>query len=111
MENLYQGKNSKVLDPRGMFIIQGKDCIKVWVGSSIPPDNLEPYTQCAESYIKTLQKYERAPKSYSFVNQFEEDASFWKLFHLDSRPAKDYEIFGEWNTIFIDVSITPMVTF
>lgn len=36
MENLYQGKNGKVLDPRGMFIIQGRDIIKVWVGSQIP---------------------------------------------------------------------------
>jgi hypothetical protein len=51
MENLYQGKNSKVLDPRGMFIIQAKDLIRVWVGSQIPKDNLEPYRHCAESYI------------------------------------------------------------
>jgi hypothetical protein len=33
MENLYDGKNTKVLDPRGMFIIQGKDLLKIWVGS------------------------------------------------------------------------------
>lgn len=32
MENLYQGKSSKVLDPRGMFIIQGKDYLRVWIG-------------------------------------------------------------------------------
>jgi hypothetical protein len=33
MENLYQGKNSKVLDPRGMFIIVGKEMMRIWVGS------------------------------------------------------------------------------
>jgi hypothetical protein len=43
MENLYQGNNSKVLDPRGMFILWGKDMIKVWVGAQIPQTNLLPY--------------------------------------------------------------------
>ena len=33
MENLYQGKNSKKLDPRGAFIIQGEKDMKVWLGS------------------------------------------------------------------------------
>jgi len=54
MENLYHGKNSKLLDPRGMFIIQGRDTIRVWVGSQIPPTNLKPYRDCAEKYIKIL---------------------------------------------------------
>lgn len=68
MENLYHGKNSKVLDPRGMFIIQGKDVVRVWVGSQIPQMNIQPYKECAENYIKVLQEYERAPMQYSFVN-------------------------------------------
>ena len=68
MENLYHGKNSKVLDPRGMFIIQGKDVVRVWVGSQIPQMNIKPYIECAENYIKVLQEYERAPMQYSFVN-------------------------------------------
>lgn len=55
MENLYSGKNSKVLDPRSMFIIQARDFIRVWIGASIPPTNLQPYKDYAESYIKTLQ--------------------------------------------------------
>jgi len=54
MENLYQGKNSKVLDPRGMFIIQGREYVKVWVGSMIPQSNIEPYKRCVEDYIKLL---------------------------------------------------------
>lgn len=40
MENLYHGKSSKVLDPRGMFIIQGRENIIIWVGSQIPEGNL-----------------------------------------------------------------------
>jgi hypothetical protein len=40
MENLYHGKNSKVLDPRGMFLIQGRDTLVIWVGSQIPEGNL-----------------------------------------------------------------------
>lgn len=33
MENLYQGKNCKLLDPRGVFIIRSNDEFKLWVGS------------------------------------------------------------------------------
>ena len=54
MENLYQGKTSKVLDPRGMFIIQGKNEIRIWIGSQIPAVNIEVYKKTAEEYIKTL---------------------------------------------------------
>ena len=48
MENLYSGKSSKVLDPRGMFIIQGKETMRIWVGSKIPSENLQPYRNYAE---------------------------------------------------------------
>jgi len=54
MENLYHGKNSKLLDPRGMFIVQGRDIIRIWVGSQIPPANLQSYREYAEKYIKIL---------------------------------------------------------
>lgn len=67
MENLYQGKNSKKLDPRGVFIIQAKEEMRVWLGSQVPPTNLLEYKKCAEHYIKILQKYERAASSWSYV--------------------------------------------
>lgn len=54
MENLYQGKSSKVLDPRSMFIVQGKDTIKIWVGEKIPQANQAPYRDYAQRYVKTL---------------------------------------------------------
>eukprot|EP00347_Sterkiella_histriomuscorum_P011735 403371304 len=108
MENLYQGKNSKVLDPRGMFLIQGRDMMRIWIGSQIPAANIEPYKKCVETYIPLLQKYERAPQDWAYVNQFEEDSSFWKLFHLDAKPQRDYETLGEWNTIFLDLDKARM---
>lgn len=61
MEDVYSGKNGKVLDPRGMFMIQGKDSVKVWVGSQMPPHNIDAYRVCVEDHIKILSKYERAP--------------------------------------------------
>ena len=106
MENLYQGKSSKVLDPRGMFLIQGREFMRVWIGSQIPPANLQPYKDCAEKSIKILYQFERAPIEYKFVNQFEEDAKFWKLFNLDQAPTKPYETINEWNLWLIDVRIT-----
>ena len=54
MENLFDHKNSKTLDPRGVFIIQGRDEIKIWVGSLVPKANLQPYKNCAEDHIKLL---------------------------------------------------------
>jgi predicted TIM-barrel enzyme len=60
MENLYTGsQTSKLLDPRGVFIIQSKDEIRVWIGASVPQANLEEYRKCADSFIELLQKYER----------------------------------------------------
>jgi hypothetical protein len=61
MEDLYSGKNGKILDPRGMFLVQGKDHLKVWVGSQIPAANIDAYRKCIEDYIPLLNKYERSP--------------------------------------------------
>ena len=70
--------------------------------------NLQPYRDYAEKYIKVLQEYERAPIQYAFVNQFEEDSKFWKLFNLEQAPtAKCYEQTNEWNLWFIDVRKQP----
>lgn len=43
-----------------MYIVQGKEEIKIWIGSLIPQYNIPIYKEVAESFIKTLQKYERA---------------------------------------------------
>lgn len=40
----------------------------------------------------------------SYVNQFEEDAKFWRLFNLDAPPTKAYDTVTDWNLWFIDVS-------
>jgi hypothetical protein len=41
-----------------------------------------------------------------YVNQSEEDSAFWRMFGLEGRPQRDYDIIGEWNAIFIDVSFS-----
>lgn len=105
MENLYSGKNSKVLDPRGMFIVQGKDLLRIWVGQLIPPANLEPYRQCADKTIKLLQQHERAPTDCGYTKQSEEDERFWRLFNMECPPASPYEPVSEWNPWLIDVRI------
>ena len=40
MENLFDGNNSKTLDPRGMFILQGREEIKIWIGGLMAKANL-----------------------------------------------------------------------
>lgn len=54
MENLYQGKSSKVLDPRSMFVVVGKETIRIWIGSMIPKINVELYKECALNQVKLL---------------------------------------------------------
>jgi hypothetical protein len=90
MENLYHGKNSKTLDPRSVAIIRSRDDIKIWVGALVPKANLDVYKRFAEDYIKILQQYERAPQLVSYVQQGNEDASFWRMFNSDKAP-RDFE--------------------
>ena len=51
-----------------------------------------------------MREIERAPEECQYVNQFEEDLKFWRLFNLDSAPGKPYETISEWNLWFIDVT-------
>ena len=62
MENLYQDENSKKLDPRAVFIIQGysNQPVYIWQGEKVPLSNLDSYINSALEYIKFLQKYEQA---------------------------------------------------
>ena len=71
MDNLYQGEKSKLLDSRAMFIVQGPSSVPVyiWVGANVFPSNIEAYTNKANSYIKRLQKHERASSEVKMVSQ------------------------------------------
>ena len=66
MENLYQGEKSKLLDPRGVFIVQGPSNVPVyiWQGANVPEENVAPYMRQALSYHKLLVKHERANEQY-----------------------------------------------
>lgn len=44
--------------------------IRVWVGSQLPKTNIEPYKACVERQIQLLQKNEKAPSDWEYVNQF-----------------------------------------
>lgn len=103
MENLYQGKNSKWLDPRGVFVIQGKEEMRIWIGSDVSPFNLKIYLQVADDYIQLLQRNERAPQKVAVTKQSEEDVGFWKLFNLERAPDREFVNIPEWKFWFIDL--------
>ena len=56
MENLYYGDETKKLDPRAVFIIQGQSNIPVyiWKGGNAPQGSLAPYMEEARKHIKLL---------------------------------------------------------
>ena len=66
MENLYTGR--KVLDPRGVFVVQGRDGIRVWVGAQVPKDNIAKYRERAEKHVETLQRHEKGAVEWDWVN-------------------------------------------
>jgi len=58
-----------------------------------------------------LQTYEKATSNWSFVEQFKEDASFWKLFNKEKGSIeREYENVAEWNSWFIDVILIILIT-
>lgn len=70
MENLYIENNDKVLDPRGMFIIQSQKELFIWIGSEIPKENYEFHFATTKKYcVENLHKYEHAAKDYKIVKQ------------------------------------------
>ena len=81
-----------------------KDEIRLWVGAQIPSGSIEEYRKCAENFILLLQKYEKGPQKWSYVKQFEEDQSFWKMFNLEKAPENSYGLVPEWAPYFIDVN-------
>ena len=56
MENLYYGDETKKLDPRAVFIIQGQSNIPVyiWKGGNVPQGSLAPYVNEARKHVKLL---------------------------------------------------------
>lgn len=110
MENLYIENNDKVLDPRGIFVIQSQKELFIWIGSEIPKENYDVHFATTKKYcIENLHKYEHATKDYKIVKQGQESLDFWKLFGLDRKPDRAYDKIKEWNNFFINVSsISPL---
>lgn len=61
--------------------------------------------QAALNHFKLLQKNERAPQQIKTVEQGKEPQEFWGDFGLSGAPVTVYEQAGDWDHLFIDVSL------
>ncbi len=81
MENLYTG--AKVLDPRGLFIVQTSYKLWLWLGNDVPSGNLKAYRNAADTHMDLLRKHERASQDTVLVKQGSEGKEFWASFSHD----------------------------
>ena len=104
MEHLYEkSHNTKVLDPRGVFLIQTQEKIIIWEGKEVFENNKNLYHKKAKEYILLLQKYEKGSSLIEYVYQGKEDSSFWLLWNLTNEPAIKWDKIVEWEAWFSDV--------
>ena len=101
MDPLYDDKNFRALDPRGIFIIltQGKNYI--WMGSKVPESIEKLYQTCAFGYLKILQKYEKAAEALEVLKEDQEPEEFWGLWPSTSSKPRILQN-PEWNNWYID---------
>jgi len=101
MDHLYINKNSKSLDPRGVFIVESVDEIILWMGSEC--QYRKKYLEVANSHIKILQAYEKAPKNLKSIEHGKEPESFWKLWQIKVAPHLVVDKISEWDSWYIDI--------
>lgn len=101
MDPLYDDKNFRALDPRGIFLIllQGKSYI--WIGSKIPESISKLYYACAIGYLKILQRYEKASDIQEILEEDQEPQEFWDLWPSKSSKPRILQN-PEWNKWYID---------
>ncbi len=94
MENLYlQGgrgsaRHGKVLDPRGVFLVQSSERVWLWIGIKVMSGNIQSYKNAALNHLKLLQTHERAPVTIEIVEQGNESKEFWNEFGLQEAPSR-----------------------
>lgn len=66
---LFDKKKNIGLDSRGMYIVQGRDRVFIWMGERCTGVRKEKYEKYAKQYLQVLQKYEKA--SLSVMNLHE----------------------------------------
>ena len=74
------------------------------MGSECKSYKRDSYCNAAQSYFKTLEKFECVPKDLKVVYENAEPTQFWKLFGLEERP-KIPEVYctnKNWGNWFID---------
>ena len=79
METFYEA-NSKVFDPRGMYIIQTAEEFLVIKGKECTGLNREKYTEAIHRYLTTLQEWENASTQVTELEQDDVGENFWRLF-------------------------------
>jgi hypothetical protein len=58
------------LDERGIYIVQSEEMVYLWVGAKCEDERkMKRYWSYAQSYIKKLQEYERAPAKIKAIHQ------------------------------------------
>lgn len=71
-QKLFDRDNKKQigLDERGIYIIQSEEVIYLWVGSKCEDERkMKKYWAYAQSYIKKLQTFEKAPAKIKAIHQ------------------------------------------
>jgi len=102
ISDVYQPRNTRYLDPRTVYIVYNEKNLYLWLGSEILPTNREQYLAKAESHIKLLQQYERAPKNHTVIHQGNEPQEFWGLW--PNAPNERYNMHHDWEHYFVDLA-------
>jgi hypothetical protein len=96
-EKLYTGKNTILLDPRGVFIITNDTKSYIWIGSECDSSYRQSFLEYAIAYSDKLVRYERMPQDPQLVEQSNEPLEFWAMFGLDREPNPKYSYNKFWD--------------
>ena len=80
-----------------MFLITNDTKAYLWIGNECHESYHDLFYQKANSYVKTLQKFEHFPEDIQEVKQGEEEDGFWKIFSLEQTPEPQHEHNTKWN--------------
>ncbi len=67
MEPLYEKKNKRTLDSRGVFLMQTKTFMYIWIGKDCVGNLRDQYLELAINYAEILKKYEKGPQNLTIV--------------------------------------------
>lgn len=103
MEHFFIDKHSKSMDPRAVYIVQSKDSFLIFIGSNCKGKNRDEYIKYSYSYIKELQRWEKAPETVSEIEQDKVGPEFWSLWGLEGAPNDPFSPTSAWDYWFPDL--------